>query len=507
MVRIIRRPKNKKKTKERANQGDQSNNQKVKDSSSNWTTLEIDKLKSTYYYPLNNDFQIREIYLSQVKKRVFLFYISPIIDTKKINTSIIEPLTKMQEGDAIIESLPIEKLKIANSLEEAVHGINNGSVLILLEGDPVGHLVNLAKFEGRTIDRAQNESIIKGPKEAFTESLAKNVSLIRKRIRTQYLISEELPINKQGTEFVTIMYLKNIVNEKIVDKVRNKISKLNVDYVLTIEMLEQLIEDRPHSLFPTILYSERPDRAVSFLQEGHVILVSESSSACLILPATFWSFFHSSEDHYLRFIYGNFSRIVRVLGLFITLFTSALYVSVTNFHHEMLPPDLLLAIASTREKVPFPVFIEIAIMEFSFELLREAGLRIPTPLGPTIGIVGALILGQAAVQANIISPIIVIVVALSGLASFTISDISLNYSVRLLRFLFILIAGLMGMFGLTIIFVSFMFYLGSLKSFDVPYLSPMTPKYASSNDTIFRKPLKLEKFRPNFLFPKKVEKQ
>src|SRR5213079_609143 len=235
----------------------------------------------------------------------------------------------------------------------------------------------------------------------------------------------------------------------------------------------QYLEERPRSLFPTILYTERPDRAASFIEEGHIVLLMTNSPSCLILPATFWAILHSPEDHYLRTPYGNFIRVLRFFALFVAMFASSFYIAITNFHVGMIPPDLLMAVAGTRERVPFPSIIEILMMEMAFELIREAGLRVPSPIGPTIGIVGALILGQAAVQANIISPIVIIVIALSGLSSFIISDVSMNFAIRMSRFLFIFAAGFLGVYGAVALFVTSLFYIVSLKSFGTPYFAPM----------------------------------
>lgn len=271
--------------------------------------------------------------------------------------------------------------------------------------------------------------------------------------------------------------------------------------------MEQYLEERPRSLFPTLLYTERPDRAAAFIEEGHIALLMANSPSCLILPATFWSIFHSPEDHYLRTPHGNFIRILRIIAMFIAFFTSSFYIAVTNFHVGMIPPDLLMAIAGSRERVPFPSIIEILIMELAFELIREAGLRVPSPIGPTIGIVGALILGQAAVQANIISPIVIIVIALSGLSSFIIIDTSLNFALRMSRFLFIFAAGFIGIYGSTVLFVIGLFYLVSLKSFGTPFFAPMTPHTSSSKDLLIRHvPLK-ERFRPGYVKPKDMVKQ
>lgn len=314
-------------------------------------------------------------------------------------------------------------------------------------------------------------------------------------------------MSKRSNNQVYLLYLKDIANEQLLDNVKQKLDQLNTDAIQNLSILEQYIEDRKYSLFPSALYTERPDRAASLIEDGYIVLLMDNSPDCLVVPATFWSFFHTPEDHYLRFAYGNFTRFLRMVAIFITLFTSAIYIAVASYHIEMIPPDLLLAMAATRGRVPFPAFIEILLMELAFELIREAGIRVPTPIGPTIGIVGALILGQAAVEANIVSPIVVIVVALSGLSSFAIGDINMNFAVRLLRFIFIFAAGLFGIYGMTGVFAVGLFYLVSIQSFGVPYLSPLTPSYPSSKGSIFRRTLQNEKLRPGYLQPKDMKKR
>ena len=231
-----------------------------------------------------------------------------------------------------------------------------------------------------------------------------------------------------------------------------------------------------------------------------------NSPFALVTPATFWSFYHSGDDHYLRFVYGNFTRFLRMLATFITLFTPSIYIAITNYHMEMLPPDLLLAIAGAREMVPMPAILELVLLELAFELIREAGIRVPTPIGPTIGIVGALILGQAGVEANVVSPIVVIVVALSGLSSYAISDVNLSYMIRIARFGFLIAASLFGIFGMVWVFMACLIYLSVLKSFGVPYCAPLTPKYKSAGDTLFRKLLTNERIRPAFTKTKDLTK-
>jgi spore germination protein KA len=298
------------------------------------------------------------------------------------------------------------------------------------------------------------------------------------------------------------MYLKNIADEAIVNNVIKRLKDIETDTVLTLSQVEQYIEERSYSLFPTTLMTERPDRAASFVLEGHVILIMENSPTAIIAPTTFWSFIHTVEDQYLRMPYGNFIRIIRLVALMIALLVPATYIAVTTFHSGMIPTDLLLSIAATRERIPFPVFIEIMIMEVSFEILREAGVRVPNTLGPTIGIVGALILGQAAVEANLVSPILVVIVSITGLASFTIPDVSFNITVRILRFVFLFVAYIFGFFGMALVAAFLMAYLVSMKSFGVPFFAPLAPHSPSSKDLMTRPPIWKQWIRPLSISPK-----
>ncbi|WP_077618886.1 spore germination protein [Bacillus sinesaloumensis] len=468
----------------------------------------ISTLEKVYSIPDNNDVKIHKFTISGLNKKAALFFISTIADVDIINTHILEPLLKNEEPLKEMQNLiEVQSFTKVQQIKDIVNGVNQGNTILLIDGEQDAFIIGTSNFKSRSVEKAESEVVLKGPKEAFNESAETNISLIRKKIRNENLIVEHSTISKRSHNELFILYIKDLANDKMIQNVKERVSALDVDAIQNLTLLEQYIEERPKSIFPSILHTERPDRVSSFLEDGYIALLMNNAPAALILPATFWSFIHNPEDHYLRFIYGNFIRILRVFSLFITVFASAIYVSITNYHSEMVPTDLLLAISATREKVPFPSLIEILMMEIAFELIREAGLRVPNPIGPTIGIVGALILGQAAVQANVVSPIVVIVVALGGLCSFTLSDVSMNFAIRIIRFGFILAAGFFGIYGMTSLFIIGLFYMVSLKSFGVPFLSPMSPKYISSDDTIFRKMTKNEKLRPGFLKPKDVIKK
>lgn len=310
-----------------------------------------------------------------------------------------------------------------------------------------------------------------------------------------------------SNNYVNLMYLKNIVDPGLVESVKQRISQIEAIGTDHLSVLEQHIEERPYSLIPSALLTERPDRACAFINEAHVVLLMESSPYALVVPVTFWSLFHTPEDMYQRWAYGNFIRIVRLVAVLVALLTPSIYIAASNFHLEMIQSDLLLSIAGTRERVPFPAVVEVLLMECTFELLREAGVRIPTTIGPTIGIVGALILGQAAVDADIISPILVIIVAITGLSSFAIPNISFSFIIRILRFAFFFAASVIGLYGIALLMTACIAYLASFKSFGVPFLAPMAPHYRSSKDLILRPPVWKQWLRPFHVHPQdKVRK-
>ncbi|WP_226038323.1 spore germination protein [Aquibacillus saliphilus] len=465
---------------------------------------EIDKneeyTKKIFSADINKDFTFRTLTANYCQKKTYIFFYSSIVNSEKIYNGIVRPLLEA-DGKTINNIITIESLTEIKSFDKVFDQINSGKAVVFIDGETTAYSVDVADFQARKVGKAENERSVKGPKEAFTESIGVNVSLLRKRFHNQKLIAQTMLVGSRSKLEVSVMYVSDLVDQEILRNLQKRIESLSVDNISTIELLEQYLEERPYSLFPTILYTERPDYAAQFIEDGYIVLIMDNSSAALILPATFWSFFHSPEDRYSRFLFGNFTRLLRMLAFAITILSSATYIAVTNFHSEMIPPDLLLSITSARERVPIPLFLEVIIMEIAFELIRESGLRIPNPLGPTIGIVGALIIGQAAVEAGIISPIIVIVAALSGLTSFSIANTSLNHSVRISRFLFIISASLFGMLSLVGALVLWVFYMSSVKSFGVSYFAPLSPKYKSTGDMYFRNIIKHEFWRPGQVNP------
>jgi len=465
---------------------------------------EIKQMFKNYFHAsLNRDIQLREFTIHSLNKKAILLFFDTLIDQTTIENGIINPLLTNPNKESKIENIIANtSVETTTKVNRCIQEVNTGNSVLFIEDSKQAYMMSTAKYQARSIENPENEISLLGPKEGFSETLETNINLIRKTCKSKDLIFETADISARAHNQVSLVYFKDLANEEILETVKERLQQIDTGALETLSLLRQNIGDHPYSLFPTISQSERPDRAIKYLNNGHIVILMENSPSCLILPSSFWSFLHGPDDSYLKLFFGNFTRILRLFSLFMTLFAYAFYVAVSSYHAEMIPPDLLLAIASTREKVPFPAFIETLLMELSFELIREAGLRVPIPIGPTIGIVGAIILGQAATDANIVSPIVIIVVALSGLCSFVIGDIELNYTIRILRVFFIIAAGTFGIYGMAILFTVLLLYLASMKTFGIPYLAPITPKYQGSKSTILRTFIKKEKWRSGQLKPK-----
>ncbi|AOV07290.1 spore germination protein [Sporosarcina ureilytica] len=500
-----------------SNSENKQNSSEEKPTKSNGNSLSNDllsnlnELKTVFSYPTNNALKIRHLFLPLYNQNITVLYIEGTVDIHLIDTTILEPLFTKSDGPLpnidfvsllMTTILPTADAKLISTVNEVQQSLVNGNTVILVDNEACAISVGTVKFENRSVSEPSTETTIIGPKAAFNESAAINRSLLRKQIRNPDFLCDTVTIGKQSEQQISIMYLKNIADSHIIEDIKKRLKKIETDSILTLSQVEQYIEERSYSLIPSTLMTERPDRAASFILEGHIVLIMENSPTALIAPTTFWSFFHTVEDQYLRMPYGNFLRIIRIAALFIALLLPALYIAVTTFHTGMIPTDLMLAIAATRERIPFPVIVEIIIMEVSFEILREAGVRVPSTLGPTIGIVGALILGQAAVEANLVSPILVVIVALTGLSSFTIPDVSLNIAIRMLRFVFLFVASLFGFIGIAVVAAFLTAYLVSMKSFGVPFFAPLSPHYPSSKDLVMRPPIWKQWIRPQSMSPK-----
>lgn len=367
--------------------------------------------------------------------------------------------------------------------------------------------IEVKGFQQRSIDKPSNETVIKGPHEAFVENIRTNTSLIRRIINNENLIIENIEVGKITKTKCAVCYMDNITNSDLINEVKYRLNNLEVDSVLSAGELEQLIVDSNNLGIPQVLSTERPDKATKYLLNGRVIIIINGSPYALIMPAVLIDFLTSPEDSNLKVNFGNFLRGLRVLACFITLLLPGLYIAVTSFHQEILPTSLLYSILASRASVPFPIIAEILLMEFSFELIREAGLRVPSAIGSTIGIVGALVLGQAAVSAGIVSPILIIIVAITGIASFAIPDFSFGFHLRYFRFLFILLGYMAGFLGIAIGLFVYISLLCSLQSFGVSYTTPFASTVNSKGNSYLLPPIWKREYRAPYVAPKKEEEQ
>ncbi|MCM3628332.1 spore germination protein [Paenibacillus glycanilyticus] len=420
-------------------------------------------------------------------------YIDSLIDKKTLEEYILKPLQKSEGGEAANELVSIGTMTSSDNVSETIAKLFQGHAVILTEGCSEVMTVCIPGLSKRSIEEPSSEPVIRGPKEGFIEQLSTNLGLIRARLKTSKFKTECMVIGEYSQTQVVITYLKGIVDDKVVDQVRARLQSIQVDGILDSGYIEEFIEDQPYSPFPQVHSTERPDVVAAELLEGKVAILVDTSPYVLIVPMTFWSGMQSSEDFYIRWPIATFVRWIRFLFVHFAIFAPALYVAITTFHQEMIPTNLVLSIAGSREAVPFPAMVEALLMEVIFEALVEAGIRIPKQIGPTIGIVGGLVIGQAAVQAGLISAPVVIIVSITGISTFTTPRYSLRNGIRLLRFPVLFLAGTLGLYGIVLGFLGIMLHVTSLRSFGTLYFSPVSPlKMSAFKDVFIRVPIRLK---------------
>lgn len=471
-------------------------------------------IERKFSYPTNNDFIIRKLKLFKNTKAFLIFY-DGMVGSDIVDLAVIKPLLEIPQisenadKDEILEKvIAHNQASYKEKFEDIVDDVNFGSCALFVDGIDAAFSLDVRNWGHRGIEKPEMEQSLYGPKEAFSEMLRNNSALVRKILKTEKLICEGTVIGKVSKTRGVIMYISDIANNELVDEVRNRINAITTDYVFAIEEVSLLLEEKTYMITSQILGTERPDRVARALAEGRVALIINGSPKALIFPTNAFELMHSASDAYLRFPYANMTRILRLLAMFITLLLPAFYLAITLYHQEMIPTYLAYSISAARENVPFPSVIELLIMNFSFELIREAGIRMPSPIGSTLGIVGGLILGQAAVSAKIVSPLMIIIIAITGIGSFATSDYSLGWSYRLIRFIFIILAGLSGFYGIALGIFLYAVLLGAQKSFGVPFLSPIaSDKKGSIGHSIFVSPIWKNEKRPDFLSDKDKDNQ
>ena len=503
-------------------------------------SVNLEYVKMKYNTLINSDIIIREFTINVRGKQygAFLLYIDGMVDSKIMNDFILEPLMMRNKNnlfdggqnkivsEAVSNNITVRKIKKFNvdeyllnclmpqnsvekveEFKDAFSGVNSGNCALFVDTLPICFDIEVKGFKQRSVDTPNNEIIIKGPQEAFVENIRTNTSLIRRIVNNEDLVIESIDVGKVTKTKCAVCYIQNITNGDLVSEVKFRLNNLEIDSLLSSGELEQLITDSNELGIPEVLATERPDKATKYLLQGRVVVLINGSPYSLVMPVTLVDFMSSPEDTNLNYRFGNFLRTLRLISMFLTLLLPGLYVAVTSFHQEILPTELLYSILASRESVPFPVIFELLIMEISFELIREAGLRVPSPIGPTIGIVGALVLGQAAVSAGIVSPILIIIVAITGIASFAIPDFSFGFHLRYYRFLFIILGYISGFLGISLGLFVYISVLCNLQSFGVFFTSPFTPNTDTKSTSYFLKPIWKREYRSTFVAPKKEQAQ
>ncbi len=390
-------------------------------------------------------------------------------------------------------------------MEEAIRGILIGDAVVFVQGFAGALKIPDKGYPKMGVSESDEEKVVRGSNESFTESEKANTALIRKRIRNTGLKVKEFQVGVRSFTNVAIVYIEDLADPELVKETNRRLTEYDIDGVMDSGVMEQLAEEKWYSPFPQFQTTRRPDRAAMSVLEGKVVVLVDNSPVALLLPADVNSFLKTTDDYYNRFYMATFARLIRYASAFFALALPGLYLAVTNFHTQILPTPLLLSFWEARIGVPFPAVLEVILMELSFELLREAGVRLPGSMGNAIGIVGGLIIGQSAVEANLVSPIVVIVVAFTALCSFTIPNEEFAFSFRILKFLLIGLAAWLGFFGFLIGLFLVLIHMASLKSFNTPYLTPYVGAqlngYEDEKDGIVRFPLRMLWKRPIYANP------
>lgn len=455
-------------------------------------------------------------------------FISTIVDTDKINRDIIRPLQEKRQ-DPITDFTPLtldkkqERRKkdflqwllddvlyhcageTAEEMQSVINALLRGKTVIFIDGAEEALLLDTYKPEKRGIEQPETERVVRGPREGFIEQIQTNIYLLRYRLPVPEFRVEPMVAGKTTKTKISVCYLDNLASKELVNEVKRRVNDICIDRILDAGYIEQLIQDNPRSPFPQIQNTERPDKAVGNLLEGRVVILVDGSPFALIVPAIFNQFYHTSEDYNDRWLVASLVRIIRFVALIFALTFSSFYITILSFHPELIPAKFVVAASSGRAGVPFPVVVEVLVMEVSMEILREATVRMPQQVGGALSIVGVLVIGQAAVMAGFVSPITVVIIAMSTIGSFATPSYNAATAFRMLRFPLIILSGMFGLLGLSVGLMFIINHMLSLRSFGIPYLAPVSPgNLQGFKDSVIRAPLRWLKERPAQLHPQDV---
>ncbi|MFS0821784.1 spore germination protein [Bacillus sp. 1P02SD] len=467
------------------------------------------------------DFSTRRFHLFGETLSVVL-YMSSLVDQEKVDRDMIKPLQENRLDESSIQSKLSAKSLTSILLEDVLYhcsgtsesslstllsGLLRGKCIVLIDGSEQALLLDAFKPEKRGLAQPETERVVRGPRDGFIEQIMTNVSLLRYRLPVPEFRIEHMEVGRRTKTRVGICYMEGIVNKELLNEVKKRLDRIDIDRILDAGYIEQFIEDNPRSPFPQVQNTERPDKAVGNLLEGRIVLLVDGSPFVLVVPAIFNQFYQTSEDYNERFLITSAVRLIRFMSLLFSLTFSSFYVTVLSYHPEMIPAKFVVAASSGRAGVPFPAFIEVLLMEVAMEILREATVRMPQQVGGALSIVGVLVIGQAAVLAGFVSPITVVIIALSTIGSFATPSYNAATAFRMLRFPLIILAGTFGLLGLAFGVIFILNHMLSLRSFGLPYMAPVAPgNFTGMKDSFIRAPLRWLKNRPAEIKPQDVKR-
>jgi spore germination protein len=457
-----------------------------------------------------SDLVIRQFKLGSSTQAAIVF-IDGLVDKADISVNIMEKLLKDDKNfvnkstSEVLETVKdrvvaTSDVKLAQSMDDIMLDVLSGDTAFFVDGVKEALIFSTKGWKTRAIDEPMTEGVVRGPRDGFIETIGTNVMLVRRQIRDPNLRLVNYKVGRRAKKTAVVAYIDGIVKPELVQEVKRRMESIDTDDIMESGYIEQWIEDDFLSPFPQIQSTERPDKVTGAILQGRVAILLDGTPFALVVPVTLGQMFHSPEDYYERWFAGTLIRVLRYFAAFIAMFLPALYIALVSFHPEMIPSKLAFSITSTREGVPVPAVVEAFLMEATMELLREAGLRLPRMIGQTIGIVGGLVIGEAAVAAGMVSPIMVIVVALTAIASFSIPSYSMALSFRYIRFALMLVAAVMGLYGIIIGYIMINIHIANLKSFGVPYSTPFAPVFFRDwKDLVLRAPILMRAKRPEML--------
>ncbi|KUO70966.1 MAG: hypothetical protein APF77_14110 [Clostridia bacterium BRH_c25] len=459
----------------------------------------------------NGDIVFRELFIGGNEELdAILIYMYGSIDKNMLNAYVIKPLMSFKGGKeksiegsisykSIMDScLSVGTIKAVTDKDLAKNEMFEGKVILLVNSIDQIIIMEVAGGKARQVTEPESEKTLRGTKEGFIEDIWNNVAVIRKTLPDPSLKVEVSKVGRRTKTSLAVVYLKSLADDKLVKEVKSRIKKIDIDGVLANGYIEEFIEDNPYSPFPQTQGTEKPDKVVAALLEGRIAIFLDRTPYVLLVPAQLIQFFQAPEDYYERPYMGTYIRLLRAIAFLVTTSAAPAYIALTSFHPELVPLELLLNIAELRKQVPFPPVVEALIMEFVIESLREAGLRLPTAVATTLGVVGGIILGDAAVRSNLVSPAMIIVITITIICNFIIPNYSMSLVIRLVRLYLILLAAAFGAFGITLGWLVMIIHLCKLESFGVPYFAPLAPtRFKDLKDLYVRVPIWAMKDRPD----------